>query len=401
MKILHISDFHFGNSSIKQDTIYPTIPDDFLYKTQKFMKTQLELPDLIIFTGDLISKGKIADLKSPIILDFLKYFTLNNIPILVCNGNHDLVEDNIVNKTQFIDFNNFIMLHHKEFGINISENFYENQASFIDFPLYNVLFISLNSCHNIITNKMQDFKKPATISYKLTDEFFNELKKKIKYFFYRNKFVIIHHSLEKLKEHIDSIKILKENNVKVVFAGDSHKFSNTKYDGINGITAGTLFGSNSIKWDQLNLIMQPNQFNYYNLYHEKDCIKISQFIVDNESSNWIQKKQLSLDLHILKGWNLKDWYKYLGINKKLEKLETKSIEFIFQDVSKEADYIGITSELNRIKIFYLDREEQQKVEVIKYIYREQQLKKKNHDFIVFDKTKKLKGQISTLLIEEV
>ncbi|KKN28880.1 hypothetical protein LCGC14_0849680 [marine sediment metagenome] len=401
MKILHISDFHFGNNSIQQDTIYPTIPDDFLYKTQKFMKTQLELPDLVIFTGDLISKGKIADLKSPIILDFLKYFTHNNIPILICNGNHDLDENNIENKNQFVDFNNFILEHQKELGINISENFYENQASYMDFPRYNTLFISLNSCHNIITNKEQDFKKPATISYQLTDEFFNELRQKIKYFFYRNKFVIIHHPLEKLKEHIDSIKILKKNNVKVVFAGDSHKFSKTNYDGIYGITAGTLFGSNSIKWDQLNLIMQPNQFNYYNLDSENDSIKISQFIVDNEFSNWILKKQLILDLDILQGWNLKDWYKYLGINKLLEKLEAKSVEFIFQDGSKEADYIGITSELNSIKIFYLDREEQQKVEVIKYIYREQQLKKKNHDFIVFDKTKKLKGQISTLLIEEV
>ena len=401
MKILHISDFHFGNSSIKQDTIYPTIPDDFLYKTQKFMKTQLELPDLVIFTGDLISKGKTANLKSPIILDFLKYFTHNNIPILVCNGNHDLVEGNIMTKTQFIDFNNFIMQHHKEFGINISENFNENQASYIDFPRYNILFISLNSCHNIITNKDQDFKKLATITYKLTDEFFNELKKKVKYFFYRNKFVIIHHPLEKLKKHIDSIKILKENNVKVVFAGDSHKFSNTKYDGINGITAGTLFGSNSIKWDQLNLIMHPNQFNYYNLDHDKDCIKISQFIVDNESSNWILKKQLLLDLQILKGWNLKDWYKYLGINKQVEKLEAKSIDFIFEDVSKEADYIGLTKKLNRIKIFYFKEEEQKKVKVIKCLYREQQIKKKNHDFIVIDKTKKLKGQISALLIEEV
>ncbi len=401
MKILHISDFHFGNRSIKQDTIYSTIPGDFLYKTQKFMKKQLELPDIVIFTGDLILKGKTVDLKSPIILDFLKYFTHNNIPILICNGNHDLVEDNIANKSQFLDFNNFIKKNHKEFGINISKKFYENQASYIDFPRYNVLFISLNSCHNIITNKEQDFKKPATISYKLTDEFFNELKKKVKYFFYRNKFVIIHHPLEKLKEHIDSIKILKENDVKVVFAGDSHKFSNTKYDGIKGITSGTLFGSNSIKWDKLNLIMQPNQFNYYNLDNEKDCIEISQFIVDNESSNWILNKQLLLDLHILKGWNLKDWYKYLGINKQVKKLEAKSIEFIIEDVSKEADYIGFTKKLNRIKIFYFEREEQQKVKVIKYLYRDQQLKRENHDFIVIDKTNKLKGQISTLLIEEV
>ncbi len=401
MKILHISDFHFGDSSIKQDTIYPTIPDDYLYKLQKFIKLNLDLPDIVIFTGDLISKGKIADLKRPTILDFLKKFTDNSIPILICNGNHDLVEDDIKNKTQFIDFNNFILEHQKELGINISEDFYENQASYIDFPRYNTLFISLNSCHNIITNKEQDFKKPATISYKLTDKFFNELRKKIKFFSYRNKVVIIHHPLEKLKDHLDSIKLLKENDVKIVFAGDSHKYSYIRYEGIIGITAGTIFGSNSIKWDQLNLTMQPNQFNYYSYDFKRKCLNVSQNIMDIESGNWKLKKSLPVDLKFLTGWSLEDWYNYLGLNKELEKLKTKSIIVVFEDISKEADFIGITRDLEILKIFYLDKEEQQKVKIIKYIYREQQLKKKNHDFLIIDKTKKLKGQISATLIEEI
>ena len=399
MKILHFSDFHFGNS-IKQDSIYSTIEEDFIYKTLKYIKTEIEKIDLVIFTGDLVFKGKTSDLNNPTILDFIDQF--KKIPILICNGNHELIRENIEKKIQFKDFSDFIKKHRKKYRIKLSKKFNENQASFIEFPIHNMVFFSLNSCQNIISNKEKDYKNLATLPYKSTDEFFIEVRKRIKYFDYRNKFVILHHPLEKLKDHLNAIKILKENDIKIVFAGDSHRFSKTEQNGIIGFTAGTLFGSNSIKWDQLNLIMEPNQFNYYDLNLDKNTILVSQFIYNDEQLDWCLKHKLSTEIELIKGWNLENWCKYFGIIQIYDKLEEKSINFIFKNISLETDYIGFTKKLEEIKIFYFENEDQKKVRLIKTLIRKQKLNKEvTTNILIIDKTRKLKGQISTQNIIEV
>jgi len=323
------------------------------------------------------------------------------IPILFCNGNHDLKEENIQIKKQFIDYSDFIVKHQEEFRINLSENFYENQASFIDFPKKNMLFISLNSCHNIITNKEQDFKKPATLPYKLTDEFFMELKKQhIKEFQFRNKFIVIHHPLEKLKEHLDSIRVLKENNINLLFAGDSHKYSEYHYEDITGLTAGTLYGSNKIKWDSLNLQMRPNQFNYYEINAIDNNLSIFQYINDLQTSRWRLNSNSSLNIQLRGAWDLSSWCDYLKINSILKELKSETIKTIIEDTSKSVDFIAIRKDNEIIKIFVQENVDQQKVKLIKSYIKDKKMGNKYFDFKVIDKTGRLKGQLPSEFILE-
>ncbi|MBN1215721.1 MAG: metallophosphoesterase [Candidatus Lokiarchaeota archaeon] len=402
MKILHISDFHFGTSSIDEDTIYPTISEDFLYRTKKFILENLSIPDLLIFTGDLVSKGNTMNLENPIIFDFLQPFIDKKIPILICNGNHDLKEENIENKTQFIDYVKFMEKNKNKFRINLSNNFRQNQSAYIDFAKENNLFISLNSCHNILTNKEKDYKKPATLPYKLTDQFFNELKKKYKKKFkYRNKLVIIHHPLEKLKNHHNTIRILKENGIKIIFAGDSHIFSKYNYEGIIGLTTGTLYGSNKIRWDSLNLEMQPNQFNYYDIDTDRNLLNISQYIHDLETGEWRLKEKYPLNISMCSAWNLENWCLSLNIESTFHELKKESIILIVEDLSKNADYIAIKKNNKILKIFIQERENQNyKVNFIKSYLKKKTINNKEIDIKIIDKTGKLKGQLPSNIIIE-
>lgn len=401
MKILHLSDFHIGEQSLNNDTKFPTIPNDYLYILKKFISNKLSKPDLVIFTGDLVSRGKTIDLNSPIIEEFFQYFIKARIPILCCNGNHDLDENMVQDKKQFMDYSMYILKEHEQFGITLSDRFSDNLASFIDFPKYNSLFISLNSCFNIISSSNETLK-PATLPYSIIDPFFRELRNKVGWKFdHRNKFVIVHHPLEKLKEHNDSIRILHENRILGVFNGDSHKFDidDRSIKGVLGMTTGTMYGANKIKWNDLNLIMQPNQFNYYELEINRMEISIGNYIRDLSNGEWCLGNEKTIPLDLEKLWTISEFSKQFHINE--EKFKQSKIKYVFRDTSREVDYIGFTSKGLKSYIFHLNSENQVKTNIIRDFYKESQLHNlKSTPLLIIDATHKLKGQLPEEIIIE-
>lgn len=399
MKILHLSDFHIGNGSLREDTPFPSVAEDYLYETKRYLQNSVDLPDLLIFTGDLVSKGETSQLNDPMILNFLNQFIEKKVPILLCNGNHDLKMDKIEEKGQFVDYTEFVQKLKKRFRIDLSKNFKKNQASFIDFPGENILFISLNSCHNIINSKEKK-SQPATLPLKLTDEFFLELKNSIKDFNFRNKFVVIHHPIEQLKDHHNAINLLKRYNVNLIFSGHYHKFSKIKIENITGLTAGTIYGSNEKKWDALNLKMHPNQFNFYNINVLEKKVSIFQHTKNLETAEWEKNQKITLELDLRRTWNLSGWCNYLKINPVVKQLKDKKIQRIFEDTSKHSDFLGITTQNNIIKIFVLKRENQLKVNSIKSFIKNRFVKKEKKNLIIIDKTGKLKGQLPSEIIIE-
>jgi DNA repair exonuclease SbcCD nuclease subunit len=392
MKILHISDFHTGSKSIGHDTPLPLKEEDFIFKTQEFIENEVDLPDLIIFTGDLVSVGNTSDLNNPEISEFFQPYVEKKIPILMCNGNHDLEEGFVRDGWQFIDYTSFILEHQNEFQVKVSKDFINNQASYIDFPKWNVLFLSLNSSPNIVKNSDPELKR-ASLGYKKTILFLDEVKEKIGFEFqHRNIFVIIHHPLEELIKHNDSIILLEKFNFRIIFAGDSHKFSVVPYKSHIGITAGSIFGSLEGRTDKLNMTTKPNQFNFYHLFPFDKRLQIIQYKNDLEKEEWIIGNTKSKNIIFRRKWSTEDFSNFLNINS--QDLYKFSIQFLTDDLSKESDFLGFDLSGNKFLIYQLEKEDQKKVNFIQNIYKQIILKNQKFEkLIVIDKTYKLKCQI--------
>ena len=126
IKIIHIADIHFNiNTKNKK-----------LISLSQFIN--LEKPNYVIITGDIIDNGKIThnDEKIQELISFFKHIAINN-KVILSLGNHDIHNDyhsffNTLNKTEnlyvldnqdFIDKNIYIS------GFTLPDNYYYNKLN--------------------------------------------------------------------------------------------------------------------------------------------------------------------------------------------------------------------------------------------------------------------------------
>lgn len=106
LKIVHISDIHYGDTTNKKDL------------EQIVEKINLLKPDIVIFTGDLYSNGLEDEEKDELITN-LKNIKVN-IKKYAIKGNHDDESwDEVIKESNFIDLNNNIDIIYSNNNSNI------------------------------------------------------------------------------------------------------------------------------------------------------------------------------------------------------------------------------------------------------------------------------------------
>lgn len=246
--ILHFSDLHFGKLSLIWDSELEYDFQDFMYSLNELLtKIITEKPiKIVLITGDIGSFGELQ--KNKLIEDFFKIFSKQEIPILICPGNHDLKRA-LTKKKRFEDFCNLIKTYKKYLGIYFSEDFEINQSSYYYCSDINCLFFSVNSCVNIesvpVLKKkwcylLKLFKREilyekskldiGIYSKKLLGNFINEVKSKIENYESSKRFILLHHPISSLEKRPNKKIFLEQNEIYGVFSGHFHNYD-YKIDG--------------------------------------------------------------------------------------------------------------------------------------------------------------------------
>ncbi|MFX0075510.1 MAG: metallophosphoesterase family protein, partial [Candidatus Hermodarchaeota archaeon] len=233
--ILHFSDLHFGELSVQQMGKYKTSFDDFFYYFLKKVQGIIDdkSTDLVIISGDLTSRGKKKDLHNHFLMKFLDVFIENKVPIITCNGNHDLSREKIELGGQFDFYQEFINENKDRFQCELSKHFDINQISYVFLDSLNCLFFSINSCRNIENRFLdskneihdKDYTDVGIFSAKELDLFLEEIRDKFGNRYHSmNIFLVSHHPMRRFSESIYSIKCLSERNISIVFSGHEHNY---------------------------------------------------------------------------------------------------------------------------------------------------------------------------------
>lgn len=295
--ILHFSDLHFGEQNIQQYAKYKLDFDNYFVITKETIENIIKEDkniSLVIITGDLGSKGEIIE--SNYLNEFFQIFSNNNIPILTCLGNHDLIRDLITLGEQFTKYELKIRAIKEILGIHnnnpnyiykLSKNFSNNQASYIYINEMKSLFISLNSCKNIEKECIgKDFnEKDLYDQDKFNVGFLSvrdlvEIQKEIKEiignnkYFKADKFLVCHHSIMNNKYERELIlNFLNKNNIQTIFSGHLHLYrlsKNVKLN-LNNYIAGSPFVKLEERVDN-EFAISNLQFNQYQIAHETKSI---------------------------------------------------------------------------------------------------------------------------------
>lgn len=390
--IFHTSDLHFGQSSIANDSNFPEAFESFFSLLMEVIEEVIEKFQirLFIISGDIISKGETNQFEDKKLIQILKLFKKKNIPICIANGNHDLILDSIQKGSQFQDFTQFIYNNKNLIGSNLSNDFKNNQSSYVFFEEINAIFIALNSCKYIQKRTiLEDIKsdKIEGIKYDLIKEFSNNEKnlndapdslsfileigekyeKNIKEilsqflkkeymdvgvlsrrnlanifkelieeygkvrFEQMNKIIICHHPISLLKKDKMSLNFLKDNNVNIIFSGHEHDYYYDPLPPIQNFGAGSILANIESRYSNFDLGENPPQFNVYCI-NIPNQIEISKYYY-TKNRNWaLDAKEYPKDIKFKFGTTINNWIKINKINNKIEReLKKKKIDYVFCD----------------------------------------------------------------------
>lgn len=259
MKILHITDFHFGaESSLQQKVV------DSIIITLKENKEKI---DFIFFTGDLVNNGTIkSDFQKAktILFDRLSSeLCIDKTNVIFCAGNHDIDRDSIhgamkayfdtsINnndklnefykrKTEalFIDsvkpsgnFNKFLADYHIDSDENSIKDLYS--IHFRKFNDQKIGIVCLNSAWLSSLDKEKSVKEDRG-NLLIPKVLLAEIKKELTTV--QRKIILIHHPLYFLKEfNLYEVESFIHNEFEMLFSGHVHKISSlARHSGSNGI----------------------------------------------------------------------------------------------------------------------------------------------------------------------
>ena len=431
LNVFHTSDLHFGEKSIAKDFHFPGQFEDYFsfLKDTIYDILQKSSIDILIISGDITSRGESKQYHNQYLLEFLKWFNKHNIPICITNGNHDLVLESIANNNQFQDFMHFIKDNQSLLKCEISNNFTNNQISYVYLEGYNSIFLSLNSCGYIkkrtLFDKIKD-SKFEEISTKIRDKIIkkisstesnenligiiNELEQEysislkeilenqldneyldvgvlkrthlkeileelsthigINRFKYLNKFVICHHPLEFLRKSKLNYDYLIKNNIHILFSGHFHDFDfqEDRQNRIINLGTGSILANMQSRKELLNFRENPPQFNIYDINLSKNFLQPTQFFF-NLDEKWENKKMEKIyDLDLKFGTTLKNWAKVNKINENITRnLQERGLKVVFyKKQTSGPNLIFFNDNDQYIKAFFLKNDDTQlKVELMK------------------------------------
>lgn len=313
--ILHFSDLHFGQQNMQKYAKYKLDFDNYFIIFKEKIESIINEEKntlLVILTGDLGSRGKIVVNKY--LNEFLEIFSQNEIPILTCLGNHDLIQDKITLNEQFNEYVSKIRAIQKVLGCNegnsnyiykLSKNFSMNQASYIYVNDMKALFISVNSCKNIekefigmdIRGKKlydQDKLDVAFLSARDLVEIREEIKETIgdDKFSEAYKFLLCHHTVMNNKYEKELIlNFLNDNNLRIIFSGHIHEYrlnKNLKLN-LNNFIAGSPFVIPEERSKDNEFKTSDLQFSQYKIDAENKTIY--PYVYEYRDKKWVVNKK--------------------------------------------------------------------------------------------------------------
>lgn len=147
MKILHLSDLHFG----KRLNNFSLLEDQYHINQQIFKLAEDTHIEAVIIAGDVFDKQIPSAGAIQLFDDFLNFWAELNLPVFIISGNHDSAE-------------------RLSFGANI----FSNNNIYIS-PVYNgqITPITLNDAYGKINFYLLPFIKPATVRPFFPDEKIN------------------------------------------------------------------------------------------------------------------------------------------------------------------------------------------------------------------------------------
>ena len=375
--ILHFSDLHFGKNSLLSDSKGIEVFDDFFLKTKELFTNIINDMKIkaVVLTGDISSRGEKKHYGDRYMDDLLRIFSDKKIPIIICNGNHDLDRDLINKKKQFSFFFEFISTKIDLLNIDLFEKFNENQAMYLFLKEFNTLFIALNSCKYIeeklidekIKEKIQDKNELniylnqenlnfGRIKRSDVENCFNELentfgKKRLKYM---NKILICHHGLEFLQKSKDSIDFIVEKGFKLILSGHIHEYKKQFYNKkIMGLVSGSFLSNKDSRSDSINLDVHKLQFNTYKIDVTNGKIIPNVYSFEyTKGWNYEEKQDESIDMYIvyedLKKWEVDIKCKVdnsiFENTKYIVKTQKNNYQYICYDNNEEETYVWIINE---------------------------------------------------------
>lgn len=332
LRILHISDLHFGKDSILADAFGLEVFDDFLSLMEDTFEIILKEEEVhaLIISGDILSKGEKADYNNEFLRKIIGFFAEKKIPVIISCGNHDLEREFIESNKQFDSFVTFIQNNTKQLNTKLFKNFTTNQAMYVYIEECNTFIISFNSCKHIKLELIdeslkekynqedlmkfyrKDYLDVGMIKHRDIKDCFNELRSLygnniVKY---SNKIVVSHHSLNSLEESSISIKKLNEENVKLIISGHIHHAKRMlhKEGEIINYSAGSLLSKKDSRSDNKNLIVNPPQFNYYNINLNSNEI-IAFTYKYSDKKEWIKQIESKNSISLISSYNATNWLK--------------------------------------------------------------------------------------------
>jgi len=361
IRFIHISDIHFGSLSKKRDGIFKTSFSDWFQFLIDFIEDNYLIKNIntfLLISGDLISKSEHENFENEYLQRFLKIFYENKIPIIICNGNHDLDRKKINEGAQFNDFNDFMRKNESNFRINLSRDFNDNQISYYHSEETNLLFIAVNSCQNIeikykdeqLKNEIHDpdilldekFLDIGIISYATISKFFKELSEKFseEYFKVMNKFIISHHTMNQTMLETSTFELLKKYNVQLIFSGHQHEYDFIPKKGIFNYVSGSLAGNYETRADLINLKIVENQFNVYDINFKERKI-IPQLVYYGKDKKWITETKYEdvKEIELSQIYTFDYWSKNNSFTENIIKqLKEKNIKTVYVEENSYPPY---------------------------------------------------------------
>ena len=345
LSLLHFSDLHFGTLSSKNQSKYETPFFDFFFDLKSKIIEILEQKeiDIVLITGDITSKGENEGMEDKILTQFFRIFIERKIPIITCNGNHDLERDLIIEGTQFQNYRNFLNQFYIDFQCSLSINFDSNQSSFIYLEKENSIFISINTCKeirkeylkdkegNITTLMDKEYLNVGIFSAKLLDDILIEIKNLLgSKFDYANKFLITHHPLDIFKENKRAIEYLESRQINYIFSGHVHHFDIQTYGELVNFVAGSPLVNTNQRTDDINLVEYPKQFNIYQINKHNKTIEIQQNLEQN--FKWIIGKTEKKAIRFLTKYPLDNWSSIINLNEaQIKNLKNRNILYVVEN----------------------------------------------------------------------
>ncbi|MBY9005636.1 MAG: metallophosphoesterase [Candidatus Lokiarchaeota archaeon] len=294
--VLHFSDLHFGRGSqIKNMTNIDLFFKNFKDWINKFQNFDEKKTSLVIMSGDFGSYGESTN--DIYLKKFLKIFNDINIPIIPCNGNHDIRLYN--DRKERLEVHPFVSLinNYKDFFNcqyigNINNDFKKYLACYYVLEDINSIFISINSSEDteyISLGNNVWFLDDKKFIGKNIDTILQEIEnhsglKLIDL----NKFVICHHPINYIN-NLKLVNTLKNHNIEVVFSGHIHQYNFTITKQIKNFIAGSFLVNAKSRKDIYN---EDRRFQFNRYFFDFNTNSIKSFVNYHlQEDKWIEDIQ--------------------------------------------------------------------------------------------------------------